>query len=113
MALKIFVFVSLVLAIIFYFLPIDKIKKDLKKEDIALFIFENPVMYSLDEILKKEGLNYSQVAAIGDDLNDLKMLKKAGLSFAPQNAHELIKNSVNVVCHPSGGSGSRYGDRGC
>ena len=49
MALKIFVFISLVLAIIFYFLPIDKIKKDLKKEDIALFIFENPVMYSLDE----------------------------------------------------------------
>ena len=37
MALKIFVFfISLVLAIIFYFLPIDKIKKDLKKEDIAL-----------------------------------------------------------------------------
>ena len=31
MALKIFVFISLVLAIIFYFLPIDKIKKDLKK----------------------------------------------------------------------------------
>ena len=60
----------------------------------------------LDEILKKEGLNYNQVAAIGDDLNDLKMLKKAGLSFAPQNAHELIKNSVNVVCKKSGGSGA-------
>ena len=29
MALKIFVFISLVLAIIFYFLPIDKIKKEL------------------------------------------------------------------------------------
>lgn len=49
MALKIFVFISLVLAIIFYFLPVDKPKKDFKKEDIALFIFENPVMYSLDE----------------------------------------------------------------
>ncbi|PRN01646.1 hypothetical protein HOO34_04155 [Aliarcobacter cryaerophilus] len=49
MALKIFFFISLVLAIIFYFLPVDKIKKDFKKEDIALFIFENPVMYSLDE----------------------------------------------------------------
>lgn len=60
----------------------------------------------LDEILKKEGLNYSQVAAIGDDLNDLKMLKKVGLSFAPQNATELVKNSVNVVCKKSGGSGA-------
>ena len=55
---------------------------------------------------KKENLNYSQVAAIGDDLNDLKMLKKAGLSFAPQNAHELVKDSVNVVCKKSGGSGA-------
>ena len=43
---------------------------------------------------------------IGDDLNDLKMLKKAGLSFAPQNANELVKNSVNIVCKKSGGSGA-------
>lgn len=60
----------------------------------------------LDEILKKEGLNYNQVAAIGDDLNDLKMLKKVGLSFAPQNAIELVKNNVNVVCKKNGGSGA-------
>lgn len=60
----------------------------------------------LDEIIKKEGLNYNQVAAIGDDLNDLKMLKKVGLSFAPQNAHELVKQNVNVVCKKSGGSGA-------
>lgn len=60
----------------------------------------------LDEILKKEGLNYNQVAAIGDDLNDFKMLKKVGLSFAPKNATELVKNSVNIVCKKSGGSGA-------
>ena len=34
------------------------------------------------------------------------MLKKVGLSFAPQNATELVKNSVNVVCKKSGGSGA-------
>lgn len=34
------------------------------------------------------------------------MLKKAGLSFAPQNANELVKNSVNIVCKKSGGSGA-------
>lgn len=60
----------------------------------------------LDEILKKEGLSYHQVAAIGDDLNDIKMLKKVGLSFAPQNAQELVKSSVNIVCKKSGGSGA-------
>ena len=39
----------------------------------------------LEEILKKEGLSWSQVAAIGDDLNDYNMLKKVGLSFTPRN----------------------------
>lgn len=60
----------------------------------------------LDEILEKEGLNYNQVAAIGDDLNDLKMLKSVGLSFSPQNAVELVKNSVDVVCKKEGGKGA-------
>ncbi|QKF73550.1 3-deoxy-D-manno-octulosonate 8-phosphate phosphatase, YrbI family [Aliarcobacter faecis] len=60
----------------------------------------------LDEILEKEGLNYNQVAAIGDDLNDLKMLKSVGLSFSPQNAVELVKNSVDVVCQKEGGKGA-------
>ncbi len=37
MALKIFVFISLVLAIIFYFLPIDKIKKEFEKRGYSSF----------------------------------------------------------------------------
>lgn len=64
MALKIFVTISLFLSIVFYFLPVEKIKKDLKKEDIALFIFEEPVMYSLNEnmvtkkIVAKQAVRY-------------------------------------------------------
>ncbi|HJE02563.1 MAG TPA: HAD hydrolase family protein [Aliarcobacter thereius] len=60
----------------------------------------------LDKILEKENLSYSQVAAIGDDLNDLKMLKKVALSFAPQNAMKLVKENVNIICEKSGGSGA-------
>jgi len=60
----------------------------------------------LSEILEKEGLTYSQVAAIGDDLNDYNMLKKAGLSFAPANATSYIKDIVNVNCKNSGGNGA-------
>ena len=51
----------------------------------------------LDEILKKENLNYNQVAAIGDDLNDYNMLKKVGLSFTPANGSHYLKDFVNVV----------------
>ncbi|WP_419769628.1 MAG: KdsC family phosphatase [Candidatus Marinarcus sp.] len=60
----------------------------------------------LESILKKEGLAWNQVAAIGDDLNDYKMLKKVGLSFAPADASCYIKNMVNVVCTKNGGDGA-------
>lgn len=60
----------------------------------------------LASILAKEKLSWSQVAVIGDDLNDYKMLKKAGLSFAPANASRYIKNMVNVVCSKNGGEGA-------
>ncbi len=44
-----------------------------------------------------------RVAAIGDDLNDYRMLKSCGLSFAPQNGHDYIKRSVDVVLGRVGG----------
>jgi 3-deoxy-D-manno-octulosonate 8-phosphate phosphatase (KDO 8-P phosphatase) len=60
----------------------------------------------LEEILKKEGLSWHQVAAIGDDLNDYNMLKKVGLSFTPANGTQYLKDFVNVVCENRGGEGA-------
>ncbi|APW65953.1 3-deoxy-D-manno-octulosonate 8-phosphate phosphatase [Poseidonibacter parvus] len=60
----------------------------------------------LQSILDKEELSWNQVAAIGDDLNDYKMLKKAGLSFTPANGTQYLKEFVNVVCTAPGGSGA-------
>lgn len=60
----------------------------------------------LAEILKKEGLSWNQIAAIGDDLNDFKMLKKAGLSFTPSNGTHYLKDFVDVICKNSGGNGA-------
>ena len=60
----------------------------------------------LENILKEENLSWHEVAAIGDDLNDYKMLKKAGLSFTPQNGSSYIKDIVNIVCEKKGGEGA-------
>ncbi|NPA82719.1 MAG: HAD hydrolase family protein [Epsilonproteobacteria bacterium] len=60
----------------------------------------------LDEIVKKENISLEEVAVIGDDLNDYKMLKEAGLSFAPADASFYIKNIVNVVLNKKGGEGA-------
>jgi 3-deoxy-D-manno-octulosonate 8-phosphate phosphatase (KDO 8-P phosphatase) len=60
----------------------------------------------LEEILKKENLTWDNVATIGDDLNDLKMLKKAKLSFAVGDAVDDVKEIVEVVCEKKGGEGA-------
>ncbi len=60
----------------------------------------------IEIILKEESLKWENVAIIGDDLNDYKMLKKAGLSFCPNDAVEDIRSLVNVVCKKNGGHGA-------
>ena len=57
----------------------------------------------LQEILDKEGLTFDQVAAIGDDLNDLSLLRSVGLSFAPADALPMVIDSVDIVLKKEGG----------
>ena len=60
----------------------------------------------LESILKKEDISWNEVAVIGDDLNDFRMLKKAAISFTPQNGSKYIKKIVNVQCQAKGGHGA-------
>jgi 3-deoxy-D-manno-octulosonate 8-phosphate phosphatase (KDO 8-P phosphatase) len=60
----------------------------------------------LEKILQEENLTWEQTAAIGDDLNDYKMLKKVGLSFCVADAVDDIKSLVNIVCKKNGGNGA-------
>jgi 3-deoxy-D-manno-octulosonate 8-phosphate phosphatase (KDO 8-P phosphatase) len=83
---------------------IEKRVKDLNIEHLYQGVHNKDEV--LEAILEKEKLSWSQVAVIGDDLNDYKMLKKAGLSFAPANASSYVKNMVNVVCSKNGGDGA-------
>lgn len=49
------------------------------------------------------GIDAAEVAAIGDDLNDLRMLEYAGVSFAPADASSYITGRVNSVLTRKGG----------
>ena len=60
----------------------------------------------LENILKEENISWDEVAGIGDDLNDYKMLQKVGLSFAVCDAVDDIKSSVDVVTKSNGGCGA-------
>ncbi|MCP4969487.1 MAG: HAD hydrolase family protein [Arcobacter sp.] len=85
-------------------LIVERRAKDLKIEHLYQGIHNKDEV--LESILKKESLSWNQVAAIGDDLNDYKMLKKVGISFTPANGSKYIKDIVSVKCNSYGGSGA-------
>ena len=49
------------------------------------------------ELCSELGLKADEVAAVGDDLNDLKLLQWVGKPFAPNDALEYIKSSTHVL----------------
>lgn len=58
-----------------------------------------------EQLLEKYNLNWKEVAYIGDDINDIKLLQKVGLSACPNQAPDYIKNKVNWVLTKNGGEG--------
>lgn len=60
----------------------------------------------LKKILKEDSLKAENIAFIGDDVNDIELIKSAGLSAAPADAMPDIKNIVDYVCDERGGYGA-------
>lgn len=60
----------------------------------------------LKKLVDSLGLKFYEVAAIGDDLNDFKMLDLVGRSFTPKNGTVTIQESVDTVLSRSGGDGA-------
>ena len=63
------------------------------------------------EVLKKicieKNISLSEVAYIGDDINDLEALSVVGLAACPSNATQNIKNIENIIhLKKSGGNGA-------
>lgn len=58
------------------------------------------------EICENLKIDLTEVAFIGDDLNDAKLLPKVGFSASPANAPNYIKNLVQFVTEKSGGEGA-------
>ena len=61
---------------------------------------------TLKEILKKYSLNMDEVANMGDDLPDLCILEKAGLSACPYDAVDEVKQTAHFISSKNGGKGA-------
>jgi len=51
-------------------------------------------------------LRSSEIAYIGDDINDLPVLRKCGFSGTPKDARPYIKSAVDYVTDSKGGDGA-------
>jgi 3-deoxy-D-manno-octulosonate 8-phosphate phosphatase (KDO 8-P phosphatase) len=60
----------------------------------------------LESLLEKLDLTMENVAAIGDDLNDMQMLKAAEVSFVPRDASAYVDKIATVVLSKRGGDGA-------
>ena len=58
-----------------------------------------------EELRKTYHLKWEEIAYLGDDLNDIKLLEKVGLSACPNSAPEYIKKRVQWVLKKNGGNG--------
>ncbi len=59
-----------------------------------------------EKLLQQFACDWSEVAAIGDDLPDLPLLRNAAIAVAPANAVAEVRNAVHWVTTEPGGSGA-------
>ena len=77
------------------------------KEIGVHYLYQNCMtkMAAVDEILRKEDLSIDEVAFIGDDLVDVPVLSRCGLSFCPKNAPTEIRKTVDYITKANSGKG--------
>ncbi|MBS4205792.1 KdsC family phosphatase [Lederbergia citrea] len=61
---------------------------------------------ALNEIVTSLNMNLQNVFYMGDDINDLSVIKLVGFSSAPSDAADIVKKSVNFVSNFTGGNGA-------
>jgi|TARA_B100001741_G_C16509436_1_gene578906 3-deoxy-D-manno-octulosonate 8-phosphate phosphatase, YrbI family len=60
---------------------------------------------SFNDLIKKFNLNPNEILYVGDDIPDIPVMKKAGVSACPQDAVQEVKAISDYVSHKNGGSG--------
>ena len=59
----------------------------------------------VSKLCKSYGLSENNIAYIGDDVNDLEILKKTGFAATPKDGNIEVKKIVDYICKNRGGEG--------
>ncbi len=77
-----------------------------KLEIIELYTNIKDKVKCVKEICEKHKLDLSEIAYIGDDTNDLEIMKLVGLSACPNDAISFVKDVANYITEAKGGNGA-------
>jgi 3-deoxy-D-manno-octulosonate 8-phosphate phosphatase (KDO 8-P phosphatase) len=66
---------------------------------------DNDKLEVLNQWLDELDFSFSQVAYIGDDVNDAKIMQEVGLSACPADALGEVQQIANIVLEKKGGQG--------
>ena len=83
---------------------VNRRAKKLKIEHLYLGVLDKVKVAK--SLIDKLGIDFSEVAYIGDDINDIELLKLVGFSAAPKNALNLVKEVVDINLQTNGGDGA-------
>jgi 3-deoxy-D-manno-octulosonate 8-phosphate phosphatase (KDO 8-P phosphatase) len=69
------------------------------------YVGRNKKIEVLEAYCKELSISFENVAIIGDDINDLDIIKKVGFSACPSDAMDVVKTNVDVILNKKGGEG--------
>jgi len=69
------------------------------------YVGRDPKIQILEGYCKEMGIGLENVALVGDDINDLEMIRKIGFSACPSDAVNAVKTQVDIVLSRKGGEG--------
>lgn len=85
----------------------ESVKKRAEKLKLNhLFLGIKNKELELEKILFNNNLKKSEIAYIGDDVNDIGIMQLCGLTACPQNAMFQVVNIVDYHCKTDGGYGA-------
>ncbi|MEX1190418.1 MAG: HAD-IIIA family hydrolase [Brumimicrobium sp.] len=70
-----------------------------------LYVGRDPKIGVLNQWCDKLNISHDEVAIIGDDINDLPIMKEVGFSACPSDAVLKVKETVDLVLQTRGGKG--------
>lgn len=82
---------------------VAKRAEKLRIEELHLGIRDKILV--LEQIIQDRNITAEQIAYIGDDVNDIEVMQKVGLTACPADGISFVKNITNYVCENKGGEG--------